>query len=87
MFPAVVAGTEPACVGAEAGHSTHVDAPSLRIGRSNREHVIVTPSRREFPDAGGNRLTFGFDFDKTDLPEILPGHDTITRTFPVVGSR
>lgn len=33
----------------------------------------------------GNRLTFGLDFDQTELPEILRGLDAICAAFPVVG--
>jgi hypothetical protein len=33
----------------------------------------------------GNRLTFGLDFDQTELPEILRGLDAICVAFPVVG--
>jgi hypothetical protein len=33
----------------------------------------------------GNRLTFGLDFDQTELPEILGGVDAICAAFPVVG--
>jgi hypothetical protein len=33
----------------------------------------------------GNRLTFGLDFDQTELPEILRGLDAICTAFPVVG--
>jgi hypothetical protein len=151
-----------------APYAGHVDAPSFRIGRSNAR-VIVSPSRREFPDVAdywdgnwvyatvtieaggfrgefeaqlcteefvrfrdqlrplhdnlvghakfdtmeewlsidiagdgeghfhadcvavdtpgtGNRLTFGLDFDQTDLPEILRGLDAITEAFPVLGA-
>jgi hypothetical protein len=34
----------------------------------------------------GNRLTFGIDFDQTDLPEMLRGLDDFTKSFPVVGA-
>lgn len=34
----------------------------------------------------GNHLSFGVDFDQTDLPEILKGLDAITQTFPVIGA-
>ncbi len=33
----------------------------------------------------GNRLTFGLDFDQTEVPEILRGLDAICAAFPVVG--
>jgi hypothetical protein len=33
----------------------------------------------------GNRLTFGLDFDQTELPEILRGLDAICAAFPVIG--
>jgi len=33
----------------------------------------------------GNRLTFGLDFDQTELPEILRGLDAVCAAFPVVG--
>jgi hypothetical protein len=33
----------------------------------------------------GNRLTFGIDFDQTELPEVLHGLDAICEAFPVVG--
>lgn len=140
----------------------------IRIGGSKREHLVVSPSRREFPDLNdywdgnwifatvsiaarafrgefeaqlraeelvgfrdqlrplheklvggakfetmeswltidvqgdgkghfhaacvaldrpgtGNRLTFGLDFDQTELPEIVRGPDAICAAFPVVG--
>jgi hypothetical protein len=33
----------------------------------------------------GNQLTFGIDFDQTELPEILRGLDAICEAIPVVG--
>ncbi len=33
----------------------------------------------------GNRLTFGLDFDQTELPEIQRGLDAICAAFPVLG--
>jgi hypothetical protein len=33
----------------------------------------------------GNRLTFGLDFDQTELPDILRGLDATCAAFPVVG--
>ena len=35
----------------------------------------------------GNTLTFGVDFDQTELPDILRGLDAICVSFPVVGKR
>jgi hypothetical protein len=32
-----------------------------------------------------DRLTFGLDFDQTELPEILRGLDAVCEAFPVVG--
>lgn len=143
--------------------------PSFRIGTSNRSHLIVTPSRREYPEATddsdgnwvyatvtiasgafrgrfeasfgadefqrfrgqllplcerlsgravfdpmepwleieiegdgrghfhascraddqpavGSKLTFGIDFDQTELPAIIRGLDEVCEAFPVVGS-
>jgi hypothetical protein len=34
----------------------------------------------------GNKLSFGIDFDQTELPDILKGLDAICEAFPVVGS-
>lgn len=152
-----------------SGYAGRVDdSLAFRIGGSNREHVIVRPTRRERPEASdywdgnwvdatvkiaarafrgefeaqlraeefvgfrdqlrplyeklgggakfetmegwlaidiqgdgkghfhaacvavdqpgiGNRVTFGLDFDQTELPEILRGLDAICSAFPVVG--
>lgn len=57
---------------------------SIDIAADGKGHFHAACIARD-GRGSGNRLTFGIDFDQTDLPGILEGLDAITKAFPVVG--
>jgi hypothetical protein len=57
---------------------------SIDIQGDGRGHFHAACMAVDQPGIG-NRLTFGLDFDPTELPEILRGLDAICAAFPVVG--
>lgn len=58
---------------------------SIDIAGDGKGHFHADCVAIDMPGTG-NRLSFGIDFDQTDLPEILKGLDAITQTFPVIGA-
>jgi len=58
---------------------------SIDIAGDGKGHFHADCVAIDMPGTG-NRLTFGIDFDQTDLPEILGGLNAITKAFPVVGA-
>lgn len=58
---------------------------SINIAGDGKGHFHADCVAVDMPGTG-NRLTFGIDFDQTDLPEILRGLDAITKAFAVVGA-
>jgi len=57
----------------------------LQLVGDGNGHVSVSGEAVDTPGTG-NRLTFEFDVDQTDLPRILAGLDSILTEYPVVGT-
>lgn len=71
-------------LGGSARFVTMEDWLSVQIQGDGKGHFHAACVAVDQPGMG-NRLTFGIDFDQTELPEVLRGLDAICEAIPVVG--
>lgn len=73
-------------LGASATFDTMEGWLGIDIKGDGKGHFHAACTAVDQPGVG-NRLTFGIDFDQTELPDILRGLDAICTAVPVIGKR